>query len=139
MFKIELSNLTPVEYFPGLGAEFPISSDSGTAATAVVYMEVAPGGELPVHSDSAEELLLALEGEVEASIGDESGPLRAGEIAVVPAMAPHGLRNLGDRPARVLGFFGGSTNVATFPDVVFVVGGPRPIVVPLHDEAAVAA
>ena len=138
MFKIDLTELTPVEYFPGLSAEFPISSDSGAAATAVVYIEVAPGGELPVHSDSAEELLLGLEGEVVASVGDESGPLRAGEVAVVPAMVPHGLRNLGDRPARVLGFFGGSPNVATFADAVFVVGGPRPIVVPLHEEAAVA-
>jgi quercetin dioxygenase-like cupin family protein len=92
-----------------------------------------------VHGDSAEELLLGLEGEVEPSIGDDRGPLRAGEVAVVPATAPHGLRNLGDRPARVLGFFGGSTNVATFADAVFVVGGPRPIVVPLEEEAAVAA
>ena len=131
--------MSPPERFEGVHADFPISSAVGTAATAVVYMELEPGAELPEHRDSAEELLLVLEGEVEASVGEESGPLRTGELAVVPAMAPHGLRNLGDRRARVVGFFGGSTNVATFAEMVFVIGAPIPIVVPLGAEAAVAA
>jgi quercetin dioxygenase-like cupin family protein len=139
MLKVDLAAVSPPERFDGLRADFPITSVQGAAATAIVYMELDPGGELPEHSDSAEELLLALEGEVEASVGDETGTLRAGEIALVPAMVPHGLRNAGDRPARLVGFFGGSTNVATFADMVFVVGAPIPIVAPLGEEATLAA
>jgi hypothetical protein len=59
-------------------------------------------------------------------------------------MAPHSLRNIGARDARVLGFFGGSTNVATFAEPhgpqgarVFVIGGPMPIGLPLEEEAVV--
>src|SRR4029079_19725677 len=121
MLKVDLAAVAPPERFEGLRAVFPITSAQGAVSTAIVYIELEPGGELPEHRDSAEELLLALEGEVEASVGDETGPLRAGEIALVPAMAPHGLRNVGDRPARLVGFFGGSTTVATFADMVFVV------------------
>ncbi len=139
MLKVDLAAMSPPERFEGLRADFPISSAEGTAATALVYIELEPGAELPEHRDSAEELLLVLEGEVEASVGEESGPLRTGELAVVPAMTPHGLRNLGHRRARVVGFFGGSTNVATFAEMVFVIGAPIPIVVPLGAEAAVAA
>lgn len=57
----------------------------------------------------------------------------------MPALAPHGLRNVTDRPARVLGVFASATNVAVFsephgPDglQVFVIGAPAPIVVPLE-------
>jgi oxalate decarboxylase/phosphoglucose isomerase-like protein (cupin superfamily) len=54
---------------------------------------------------------LILEGEAEATVVDESGLVSAGEMAVVPAMAPHALRNVGDETVRVVGFF--SSNVVT--------------------------
>ena len=31
--------------------------------------------------------------------------MRAGDLAVIPAMAPHGVVNTGDEPLRVVGFF----------------------------------
>ena len=46
---------------------FPLSSDTGTASTAVVLLEFEPGGELAVHTDSAEELLLVIEGSADAT------------------------------------------------------------------------
>jgi len=116
---------------------FPLSSDTETASTAVVLLEFEPGGELAVHTDSAEELLLVIEGSADATVGDETGRLEAGDIAVVPALAPHGLRNVGDGTLRVVGFFSSSTNVAVFEeplptgDQVVVVGGPQPMAAPL--------
>ena len=116
---------------------FPLSSTTGTASTAVVLLEFEPGGELAVHTDSAEELLLVIEGSADATVGDETGRLEAGDIAVVPALAPHGLRNVGDGTLRVVGFFSSSTNVAVFEeplptgDQVVVVGAPMPMAAPL--------
>jgi quercetin dioxygenase-like cupin family protein len=140
MEVVDLSAVPLYEAFEGLGSAFPVSSATGTAATAIVYMELEPGGALPEHRDSAEEILVALEGSVEAFVGDERAILSEGQLAVVPAMAPHGLRNTSDRPARVLGFFGGSTNVATFTEQhepggwqVFVVGAPMPLAVPIEE------
>ena len=73
---------------------FPFFLGNGTKSTAVVYFELEPGYRLGTHTDSAEEILLILQGEAEVSLGDEQGRLSAGEMALVPAMVPHGLRNV---------------------------------------------
>jgi quercetin dioxygenase-like cupin family protein len=119
---------------PGFYANFPLQSDTGTASTAIVLMRFEPGATLAEHTDSAEELLYVLEGEVEAFIGDDTATLRAGEIVVVPALVPHGATNHGKTEARILGFFSSSTNIGVFRDPVgpngeriFVVGAPGEI------------
>jgi quercetin dioxygenase-like cupin family protein len=93
---------------------FPVSSATGTASTAVVYFELEPGAHLGAHTDSAEELLLVLEGTAEAVVEGEPAILEAGSLAVVPATAPHDIRNVGDELLRVVGFFSSSTVVAIF-------------------------
>jgi quercetin dioxygenase-like cupin family protein len=95
-------------------ANFPFFVGSGTKNTAVVYFEVEPGHRLGTHTDSAEEILLILEGEAEVSLGGEQGRLSVGEMAVVPAMVPHGLRNVGDETVRVVGFFSSNVVLSTF-------------------------
>ena len=57
------------------------------------------------HTDSAEEILYLVAGEAEAEVGDEHGRLTAGDLAVIPAMVPHGLLNVGDETVKVVGFF----------------------------------
>jgi len=93
---------------------FPFYVGTGTKSTAVVYFEIEPGCRLGTHTDSAEEILLILEGEAEATVGDERGHISAGEMAVVPAMEPHALRNVGDETVRVVGFFSSNVVVSTF-------------------------
>ena len=118
---------------------FPFFLGTGTKSTAVVYFEIEPGHRLATHTDSAEEILLVLEGEAEVSLGDERGELSAGEMALVPAMEPHGLRNAGEETARVAGFFSSNVVVSTFdrpmmPFAQRVVGTP-----PVLEEEEVAA
>ena len=122
---------------------FPHSSAAGTASTATVYFELEPGTHLGRHTDSAEELLLVLDGDADATVGDESAPASAGTIVTVPAMEPHDIRNIGDGPLRVLGFFSASTVVATFQEPaapgepqVFVIGAPVRIAVQLGEPVA---
>ncbi len=108
---------------------FPFFAGTGTKSTAVVYFELEPGRRLGTHTDSAEEILLILEGTVEVSLGEERGELSAGEMALVPAMMPHGLRNAGDEKVRVVGFFSSNVVVSTFDRPVMpfnerVVGTP---------------
>jgi quercetin dioxygenase-like cupin family protein len=93
---------------------FPFYVGVGTKSTAVVYFEIEPGFRLGSHTDSAEEVLLILEGEAEATVGDESGRVRAGDMVIVPAMVPHELRNAGDETVRVVGFFSSNVVVSTF-------------------------
>lgn len=93
---------------------FPFFLGTGTKSTAVVYFEIEPGYRLGTHTDSAEEILLILEGEAEVTMGDERGRVSAGEMALVPAMVPHGMRNVGEETVRVVGFFSSNVVVSTF-------------------------
>ena len=47
----------------------PVFLGTGTKNTAVVYCEIEPSYRLGTHTDSAEEKLLMLQGEVEVSLG----------------------------------------------------------------------
>ena len=97
-----------------LKVNFPFFLGTGTKNTAVVYFEIEPGYRLGTHTDSAEEILLILEGEAEVYLEEEQGRLSAGEMALVPAMVPHGMRNVGEERVRVVGFFSSNVIVSTF-------------------------
>lgn len=105
-----------------LKVNFPFFLGTGNKSTAVVYFEIEPGHRLATHTDSAEEILLVLEGEAEVSLGDEQGRLSAGGMALVPAMVAHGLRNAGDETVRVVGFFSSNVVVSTFDRPVMPFG-----------------
>lgn len=88
---------------------------SGRAdSLSLVHILLEPGGRVPPHTDSAEEVVLVLEGTVEAQVGDESGPLETGGMVRIPAMALHSIRNVGDGMARMLGLFSGAEVTSTF-------------------------
>jgi len=83
----------------------------------VVYFEIEPEKELGTHKDSPEELIICLEGDrIEDWAGDATGEIGAGDLAVIPPMAPHGFRNTGDVTARFLGIFSDSTTVSEFEE-----------------------
>lgn len=117
MIKVNLNTLELTEFTgknnPELHcrATFPLIGSHGTEQSATVYFELDPGDTLGRHTDSAEEMLLILEGEVDVEVGGETGSLEEGEIALVPKMVPHNLKNTGSRKARVLGFFGGKNHI----------------------------
>jgi quercetin dioxygenase-like cupin family protein len=102
--------------------EFPINVHTGSADSAVVYFEIDPGDKLASHTDSEEEVLYVIQGEAEATVGDETGRISAGDLAVIPAMVPHGVRNVGDERLKVVGFFSGAKIVSTFGGTVHPVG-----------------
>ena len=99
-----------------LRVTFPINKWAGSNDSAVVYFEIEPGDRLARHTDSAEEILYVVSGEAEAEIGDERGRIAAGDLAVIPAMVPHGLVNVGDEPVKVVGFFSESEIISTFDE-----------------------
>ena len=110
---------------------FPLFWATGNASTAVLCVELEPGKSGPRHVDMPEEILLVEQGEVEIEVGDERALFGPGGLVLVPAMVPHGFRNVGERRARVVGFFSSNTVVAIADDVVQpigsrVIGSPPP-------------
>lgn len=124
MLKIDLNNLELNEFVaknnPGqrCKATFPLFAPHGTKECATVYFELEPGDELGTHTDSAEEILLIIEGSVHVTVDEEKGEASSGSLLLVPKLAPHNLKNIGNTKAKVLGFFGGANNiVATFDNI----------------------
>jgi quercetin dioxygenase-like cupin family protein len=101
---------------------FPYFAATGTESSAVVYFEIEPGHYLGTHTDSAEEILYIVTGTGVAHAGDERGRVSAGDLAVIPAMVPHGIANDGEETLRVVGFFCESEIVSTFDEPVQPIG-----------------
>jgi quercetin dioxygenase-like cupin family protein len=120
MFAADLSNLNLLGAWydndPSMRirVNFPFFAATGNQSSAVVYFEIEPGDYLGTHTDSAEEILLILAGTVEASLGEERAQLSANQAALIPAMVPHGVRNVGTETARCVGFFSAATVESTF-------------------------
>ncbi|WP_435157503.1 cupin domain-containing protein [Haladaptatus sp. DFWS20] len=121
---LELVEMTQADTDMQVGANFPFSpafpASTGLelkGGHTVVYFEIPPGKELGTHKDSPEELVICLDGDgIEAWVGDATGTLTAGEMAVIPAMEPHGFRNTGEETARFVGLFSDSTTVHEFEE-----------------------
>ena len=97
---------------------FPINKWVGSADSAAVYFEIEPGNRLAEHTDSAEEILYVVAGDAEAQVGDDRARLSAGDLAVIPAMVPHGVVNVGSETVKVVGFFSESEIISTFNESV---------------------
>ena len=97
---------------------FPINKWAGSRDSAVVYFEVKAGDRLARHTDSAEEILYVVAGVAEAEVGDQRLRLAAGDLAVIPAMVPHGLINVGGETVKIVGFFSEAEVISTFKEPV---------------------
>lgn len=111
---------------------FVLHGDHGADDSAAVYIELEPGAALGEHTDSPEEILIVMEGEVEFLIGNERQRGVAGTVAVVPPMVPHNFRNVGNQTARVIGFFPSPTVVSTFVEPI----QPLNIQILVHGDTA---
>ena len=121
--KLELAEISsPGDGTRDVRAAFPVHWQTGTASSAMVYFELEPGMHLGTHVDSAEEVLVVFEGDVEVTLGSEGDRLPAGGVAVVPAVQPHDVRNVGSTTARVAGIFGANATVAVFDEPFSVMG-----------------
>lgn len=97
-------------------AAWPVHRGTGACSTAAVYFELDRGMRLGRHTDSDEELLVVLAGEVDVIVGDERRRVAAGGMAVAPAEVPHDVVGAGVGTARVTGVFPSSTVVSVFDD-----------------------
>ena len=75
---------------------------SSASGTEVVLLELAAGKALATHTTKVDVIFYALEGTAMISVGDAEIPARAGSILDSPKGIPHGMRNTGTGPFRVL-------------------------------------
>ena len=79
-----------------------VNREVGASAMSVWVANHEPGEVVPLHLHDVEEVLVFLEGEGEATVGDETIPIRANMSIIVPPRTPHGYRNTGSGPLRII-------------------------------------
>lgn len=87
---------------------------TGADASGSSLLEVPAGCALARHTDSAEELIVVLSGEAEATVGEEIGHVAAAGMTLVPKDVPHEVRNAGDDPLRFLALYADSEVTTTY-------------------------
>ena len=111
--SVEFSAQADSTIGPRLG--LALSPANGTATTIVAALDLAPGKRSGRHTHSIEEVVLVLKGTGEMTVGEEQVRLSAGEMVLVPALAPHELSNAGSEELHTVAFFPN----AAFVSVVF--------------------
>ena len=91
---------------------------TGAHASGSSLLEVPAGCLLARHTDSAEELIVVLAGEAEATVGDATGRVAAGGMALVPKDMPHEVRNAGEEDLRFLALYADADVTTTYDQPV---------------------
>ncbi|MGA9522785.1 MAG: cupin domain-containing protein [Myxococcaceae bacterium] len=86
---------------------FDVLLTARTTQVATMRLESggASGESLNTHRES-DQVLLVLEGEVDAEIGGEQRHLKAGDVVIVPAGTPHRFSNAGSQTALTFNVYG---------------------------------
>src|SRR4051794_30090358 len=91
-----------------------LGSGTGARAAGASLLEGEPGCRLPRHTDSAEEVIVVIAGAAEVTVGDERTAVAAGEMALVPEMVAHEVRNAGDDVLRFAAVYAAPDVVTTY-------------------------
>ena len=98
--------------------DFPLTAATGCTSCSVIYYVIEPGHRTPLHIHSCEEIQGVVEGTTEVQVGDEVETFEAEALVVVPALTKHSLKNVGDTPLRVVGFFSSAAAIHTYDDTL---------------------
>jgi len=91
---------------------------TGARSSGSSVLEVPPGCRLPQHTDSAEETVVVVEGTAELEVAGRRALLSAKGVGLVPADAPHEVRNVGEGPLRFVAVYADSEVVTRYVDPV---------------------
>lgn len=92
--------------------------DDGASSSGSSLLEVPAGCRLPRHTDSAEEVVVVLDGRAEVTVGDERSEVSAGQLALVPRDVAHEVRNSGDGTLRFLALYSATDVVTRYEEPV---------------------
>jgi len=93
-----------------------VNADTGSETSALAYVELAPGGAIPRHFDSAGEIDVVLAGVVEVERDDAAVTAPTGTMFQIPAGTRHKIANAGAETARLALFFDRPSHKVTFDE-----------------------
>src|SRR5580704_6911480 len=121
MAIVENQQAAEIPWRPGYRRFTLAGPEQGVACSASLSV-IEPGAGAPTHfHNTADEVIVVLDGTLEMWIGDERRLVGANRTVALPAGVPHGFRAVGATPARILAFLpqAGEAAATTYLD-----GGP---------------
>lgn len=91
-----------VDAAEGLRKGVLLDESDGAPNFAIRRFELAPGSEVPTHTNAVEHEQHVLAGEYVVGIGEEEYTVTAGDSLLIPAGVEHWYRNEGDEPGAFL-------------------------------------
>lgn len=82
---VNVDDLTPVEFLPGLGFRPVLGHRSMTN-----FVSFAPGARAPHHVHEEEQIVIVIDGEFTFDLDGDVRVMRKGDVAIVPSWVPHG-------------------------------------------------
>jgi mannose-6-phosphate isomerase-like protein (cupin superfamily) len=79
-----------------------VNREVGATSLSVWVTSHVPGELVPLHTHTVEEVLTVIGGEGIATVGSETVPIKSDMSIVVPPGTPHGYRNTGAGPLRLV-------------------------------------
>ena len=92
----------PVDAAPGLERGVLIDESRGAPNFALRRFTLAPGAEVPAHTNAVEHEQYVLAGEYVVGVGDEEHVVSPGDSMLIPAGTVHWYRNESDEPGAFL-------------------------------------
>jgi len=86
----------PVDAAAGLSKAVLLDESDGAPNFAMRRFELAPGAEVPRHTNAVEHEQYVLAGEYVVGVGDEERTVSPGDALLIPAGVEHWYRNEGD-------------------------------------------
>jgi quercetin dioxygenase-like cupin family protein len=81
---VNIDDLTPVEFLPGLGFRPVLGQRALTN-----FVDFEPGAKAPRHVHEEEQIVIVLEGELVFDLDGDVRTMHKGDVAVVPSWVPH--------------------------------------------------
>jgi quercetin dioxygenase-like cupin family protein len=101
---------------------FLIGSHNGSQTCTCLLFEIPEGHTAPTHTDSADEVAFVVQGTAQVTIGDQTVNVGKGDIAQLPRMVPHGVKNTGQGTLRLLTFLPTATVSNVFEKPIWPLG-----------------
>lgn len=89
----------------GLRHRTVVDAATGAAESALWQEEHQSGFCVPLHLHDCEEIIAVVEGEIEATVGEQRLAIAANQSVLIPRWVPHGFRVVSDGPVRLHAFF----------------------------------
>lgn len=125
MMVVEHEKVEWEQWRPGVRSRAWATAASGARQVRIAEQILDPGKQAPLHWHYFEENVTVIAGTARFEVDGETCELGPGHTVIIPSMAVHGFRSVGDEPLHIIASMGWPINEMNYvddPDVVWRAG-----------------